>query len=630
MYSVHELEVYFNPENCFNYDSVQKESMETANEVKNVSVIGNAGSGKSVVGGRWLEVRQERDEKSIYLTMSRNLVEQKEYEFRRQRKIREEGNKLGMFARDLAMHSEIEFIAVHDYLYQHALEGTTDTLPDLKKTNLLSAQESFHLFHQACDMLPYGWNKLKDADNYPAKIILAWQIVHGVIKGCISGKLSLNYESKPVDNTQGLSIEECQRRIRKAGKIHISEEGLSFIYKHVLPAYQQLLKNENKLDDNDVARHVLRYCHPDDQYDAVFLDECQDLTEVEITAVCYLLKNATHKMMASDRCQMIQPTLFDPRQMITDANRINGIVEAPVSPSYLHYNYRSSSQIILFQNFITQWMAKHGTSLTLEEKEPIFSIESNKGNSPVWIKSTPDNIQQIKNLLKDLDDVQIKILLGNKELNGCPSDAIMEDKDLEDVYDCKGLEYPSVLLWNILSSASKSGAGSDWAWRLFYVGATRAQQRLLIFEESDTREIGEFLSNASDQGIIKKCENLLDNKPDSEVTWLERLQGWLSDTTAEDRLQVAENYRQSGRFLQAAKIYKNFVNDGYRDEYLFCMANHYLSSEVLSQDNEAIDKAMLCYIRLGDLANKEIDKLMRRDDISATNSLEGKLRFSLL
>ena len=121
----------------------------------------------------------------------------------------------------------------------------------------------------------------------------------------------------------------------------------------------------------------------------MFLDECQALTEVEITALCYLLKNATHKMMASDRCQMIQPTLFDPRQMITDANRINGIIEAPVSPSYLHYNYRSSYQIIAFQNFITQWMSKQGTSLTVEEKEPVSAIECNNGMYAIGFKSNP-------------------------------------------------------------------------------------------------------------------------------------------------------------------------------------------------------------------------------------------------
>lgn len=629
MYSAHEMEVYLDPENCFNYDNIQKESMETANEVRNVSVIGNAGSGKSVVGGRWLEVRQERNEKSIYLTMSRNLVEQKEHEFRKQEKIREEGNKLGLLAKSPVRHSEIEFISVHDYLYQHALKEMPDSFSQaLNEVDLLGAQESFRFFHQACNTVPHGWNKLKDADSYPAKVILAWQIVHGVIKGCISGKLSLDYQSKPVDEGHGLSIEECRKRIRKAGKIHISEEGLSFIYKHILPVYQQLLNQEKKLDDNDVARHVLHHCQPDNRYDAVFLDECQDLTEVEITALCYLLKNATHKMMASDRCQMIQPTLFDPRQMITDANRINGIIEAPVSPSYLHYNYRSSYQIIAFQNFITQWMSKQGTSLTVEEKEPVSAIESNKGMFPIWIKSNPSNIQQMESLLKELDDVQIKILLGSKALEGCSSDAVLGNRDLEDVYDCKGLEYPSVLLWNILSTAGRAGSGNDWPWRLFYVGATRAQQRLLIFEEADSGKIGEFLDTASSQGVIRKCENLLDIKPDSDMIWLEWLQGWLSDTTAEERLQVAENYRQSGRFLQAAKIYKHFVNEGYREEYLFCMANYYLSAEVLNQNDEAMDEALLCYIKLGDLAHKEIRSLLKREDVPSVTYLAGKIWLS--
>ena len=81
-----ELEACLIDKTHFNYDVHQLDIIKQSNQdicqdVCNISVVGNAGSGKSVIGSNWLQGRIKHHEACIYLTMSRNLTERMRNEY---------------------------------------------------------------------------------------------------------------------------------------------------------------------------------------------------------------------------------------------------------------------------------------------------------------------------------------------------------------------------------------------------------------------------------------------------------------------------------------------------------------------------------------------------------------------
>lgn len=112
-----------------------------------------------------------------------------------------------------------------------------------------------------------------------------------------------------------MSPAEYQRRLRREKKASQSTVLWETTLYRVYEKYQAYLHRHRLFDDNDMARLLLKSRmkpqRPYGVYGAVFVDECQDLTQMELLAIFHLLSGTRHKRMASDRCQMVQPTYFD-------------------------------------------------------------------------------------------------------------------------------------------------------------------------------------------------------------------------------------------------------------------------------------------------------------------------------
>ena len=335
--------------------------------------------------------------------------------------------------------------------------------------------------------------------------------------------------------------------------------------------YQRYLHRHKLLDDNDIARMLIRAretyssrgrCKPLPEYSAVFLDECQDLTQMELLAIFHLLQKSLTKRMASDRCQMVQPTYFNEGWMRTASNDYDRFLGKDIDlygckARFLHYNYRSSKSIIDFQNYIIQYFMESDI-MTLKQNE-MAEIKvpplTPAGVMPVWIKPGAENRRLLLDeLCSKLDASVLQTIFAFDNSVGKADFPDADTAAVTDVISCKGMEYPSVLLYNLLTETRFDPV---LAWKYFYVGATRGNRCIIIYEEAaaDGSRIYDFLNMAAELGLIECCDNLLDIAPDGQQTWLGYLYQCVTESIVESNLETAEHALNFGQYELAYNIY---------------------------------------------------------------------------
>ncbi len=536
----------------FVFDEDQKAIIESTEKAENLSVIGNAGAGKSVVGLKWLrEELKEPHHDALYLTMSENLAYTLAFTFDKEQM--EQGS---------ALPSKAEIRTTFDFLRAEVKEA----YPQIPEKKLLNAAQSFAAFvdfWQAEVDWTQFWNhkdKAFASQTEEMTRLSAWREIHGIIKGAVPEDVDYHRLDKIRPN---LSENEYQKRLQQEKKASRSTVLWETTLYRVYEKYQAYLHRHGLFDDNDMARLLLRKKRRHvKKYGAVFVDECQDLTQMELLAIFHLLDGTRRKRMASDRCQMVQPTYFDEGWMRTASNdydRAQGrkIEEMGLRPRFLHYNYRSSRSIIEFQNYLVQYFRRGGL-LTLRQdelKEIAVPPMTASGMKPVWVMASDKNREH---LIHDLwrkvpaSDLQtIFAFAGSQSKKDFPLTA--EDA-VTDIIHCKGMEYPSVLLYNILSETRDNPA---LAWKYFYVGATRGNACLIIYEEAAKpgTKLYEFLEDAAIEGLIDYTDDLLGKADYGEMTWLGYLYQSIHENTDENRMETAENALNFGQYELALSIY---------------------------------------------------------------------------
>lgn len=563
-------------------DDNQQYVKDTASVVQNLSIVGNAGSGKSIIGENWLRTRMANSSKVLYLTMSESLVQQRRF--------------INNMSGDSA--SKIDFETVYGFLLNHARKHGA------KAESYMDANKSFEFFKEAISKSNINFKALVNFPSEDDRIQFLWRKIHGQVKGCVPGRENLNYGKRKLQLQPFLSEKEYLQKERKAHRNteEQSSEIVDLIYKKVYVAYQQALKKANLADDNDLARYVLSKCPPVEIYSDVFIDECQDLTEVELLALFYMFRDCKHRLMASDRCQIVQPTFFKPGIMLqlaqsaTQAGSRNK--ENKSSEARFNHNYRSGKELVGFQNAIIHNI-NNSFRLTDEELRDIISFTS-KGKKPIWITASTANQQCLKNMLCEIQKGKLQLIYPHNDYHPDTElycKAFSEgDKAQEhsstDAVRCKGMEYRAVLLWKILGgNLSENSIYTEWAWRYFYVGATRAQQTLMIYEEDDNSAIADFLNKAAEEGIIDKCSDLEEECNKTGKTWLQYIWADLEEFADDDYLEQAESLIVHEEYDDAIEIYEmlNSAHPGmYDSEIARCHAYRLIKERNFSQAMEQI------------------------------------------
>lgn len=537
----------------FVFDDDQKAAMESAKRAENLSVIGNAGAGKSVIGLKWLrqELRQPHHD-ALYLTMSENLVYTLSFEFEKEQL--EDGKVLP---------SKAEIRTTFDFL-RAAVKAIHPEIPETQLLNAAQSYEAFSAFWaEHVDWTQFWHRKDPDFARQTEEMtrLAAWREIHGIIKGAVPEDIDYGRLQKI---REALSPAEYQDRLRREKKASRSTVLWETVLYRVYERYQQYLHRHHLFDDNDMARLLLKSTkHHEYPYGAVFVDECQDLTQRELLAIFHLLSGTRHKRMASDRCQMVQPTYFDEGWMRTTSNaydRAQGhhVEASGLRPRFLHYNYRSSRSIIDFQNYLVRYFRTAGL-LTLRQDEmheitvPPMTMQ---GMRPVWVAAGEKNRRLlIDELWRKVPQSDLQTIFAFEGARGRQDFPLTEEDAVTDILHCKGMEYPSVLLYDVLS---ETGGNPAMAWKYFYVGATRGNACLIIYEEDAVpgTKIYEFLEDAVCEGLIDYADDLTGKADYGEMTWLSYLYQGVRENVAENRLETAEHALNFGQYDLALRIYE--------------------------------------------------------------------------
>ena len=563
----------------YTYDDDQLDIMTQNERVNNISVVGNAGAGKSVIGINWmLEKMALPDQRCLYLTMSGNLVDMLIYQ------LSEFSNTANNFRESVATTA----------LYMKDM--FQECYPDIPEENLLDSVESYQVFCKFLDLKiteKFIFKLLKNksiCSHYksPEGRLMAWDDIHGIIKGGVPRQMEYNnLSSLPpyLDCNQFKDILRHEWRER-------NKAWFNFIYK-VFELYQDYLREQKLVDDNDMARMILNADNINLRtYDAVFIDECQDLTQVELLALFHLLQNARQKRLASDRCQVVQPTHFSESWMRTTINKYDEVLGKDVvnkhhRPFHLHYNYRSTKSIVDYQNNIIDYFKKQNNIHFKEEEVEHICVPdlAEQGNKPVWIVGNEKNKHMLLRLLHtQIIDGSLQVIVANHQ-----SKSVHDIKELKslraylvDVPGCKGMEYASVLMFNVLKDTDFD---TLQALRYYYVSATRAYRNLIIYEEAtgtDQASRTSLLKDAYEKGLIDCCKDLNDISPYSGELWKEYLLDTIGKVEDIVRQDEAKTALSAGRYQLA---YKLFMRDDDVDKNIlsYCQAGMFIDDN----DNKA-------------------------------------------
>lgn len=377
-----------------------------------------------------------------------------------------------------------------------------------------------------------GWTQRAQRSSSPTvrRITpeMAWHVVRTYIKG-------MRQES--ADYIDPVWYGELPKKHRT-----VTEETFLDIYKHVwVDWYETLCAKDKWWDDQDLARAVLDLETLDiSRYPAIFCDEAQDFTKVELELILRL--SLFHRRMvpafylhrvpfafAGDPFQTLNPTGFNWEavrasfhdNIVTQLARAR---EARLEFNYqeLAFNYRSNGGIVGIANLV---QLVRGVVFDMPNLHPQKAWSAGASAAPVWF-STED--PETRTGLRENPDLVILIpCQEGEEAQWVANDPILKDIALEDgqvtryvlsAVRAKGLEFPRVVLYGfgeacarehptllgLLDGSQKKVADADACLPLqyflnrLYVAVTRAQEQLVVVDTP--RGINQFWVHARDGG----------------------------------------------------------------------------------------------------------------------------------
>lgn len=352
-------------------------------------------------------------------------------------------------------------------------------------------------------------------DKYPADV--SWHVIRSYIKGS-SSELFL----EPDDYQH---IEQKQQSV--------SLETFRLVYEKVWEWYKGICNRHKLWDDQDLARLVLKEDLVRPQFAAIFCDESQDFTRLELEVILRLSlfsdkKIATHEIrripfvFAGDQFQTLNPTGFrweaTKAQFVEkfiytlDSNNLNRNTE--MNYKELSHNFRSAPPIVRFSNIIQGLRALLFKLTSLKPQIP-WSLENNTSHNAVMRFDI--NNQELWRTLKSFKDIVFIVpCLENEETDYIKNSPFLKNHiRIEDdgstsisvlsASRAKGLEFNRVVVVGFGSDSPKSledilkqyqhnadEMESDLSLQYFlnrlYVAVTRAKRQLIILDSEEGME----------------------------------------------------------------------------------------------------------------------------------------------
>lgn len=411
---------------------------------------------------------------------------------------------------------------------------------------------------------------------------LCWHIIRTFIKGYSLSGQDDGYMT-PDD------YQEVPRREQT-----ISHEVFSSIYKQVWPWYRQLTRNGH-WDDQDLIRRVLEVKgHDLPKYTAIFCDEAQDFTKLELLLIVQLSLFSECDLyppvpslpfaFAGDPFQTLNPTGF--RWESVKATFFDQVISSldpdrqlnlGMSFYELESNYRSSPAIVKMTNLIHLWrhLLFHIPKLkpqeawrpTFDSRHPQkfifgrrnFSPEALKRHiekSPIFIVpcEAGGELEYIRN-----DEFLAPLFPGASEEH--------PPKNVLSAIQAKGLEFPLVILYKFGEQFAREFGRSLWdCWTAdgehpleleyffnkLYVAASRGMSDLVVVDtEAGEQLLWQYATMTAENGESPELRRWLE-RVENRPLWEGHIGGigWgenLGDLDLDNRESQAKEFEENGR-----------------------------------------------------------------------------------
>jgi hypothetical protein len=289
-----------------------------------------------------------------------------------------------------------------------------------------------------------------------------------------------------------------------------SQERLIF-YRFVKHEYMEHLKTEQKFDDNDLARLLILHLFKSPsftKFEKVLVDEVQDLTELQISALIYLCKHPEGLFLAGDVSQVINPTFFHQGRLGFILNTIFGNLD--LTTLILNENYRNSENIVKVLDELLRIRRRTIGKYSYDIEEVSTSIEKKEGLPSLLNIDDKEIIEIIDNWI---DVPTVAIIVSSMTIKHALMQKLSIDANkvtnIYTVQEIKGQEFDKIIAYNIMSEYHefwttianqlvKKGTDEALQYRFYfntlYVAITRGRTNLYVYEDKKNLPILQELS----------------------------------------------------------------------------------------------------------------------------------------
>lgn len=204
--------------------------------------------------------------------------------------------------------------------------------------------------------------------------------------------------------------------------------------------------SENALYDPNLLAHQYRN-RAERKYDAVVVDEIQDLTNAELSLVLAVLKDPRGFLLCGDANQIVHPNLFAWSKVKSlFYSEETEAVSAPIH--VLEANYRSSRTVCEFANDLLKIKNARFGSVDRESTALVRPASDNEGR----VSGLVDKDSVVRELDKRLrGSAQVAVIVLTDDQKAAAKKKFSTPLVFA-IHEAKGLEYESVILYGLVST----------------------------------------------------------------------------------------------------------------------------------------------------------------------------------
>ncbi|MGY6529217.1 MAG: hypothetical protein ACXITR_04755 [Cyanobacterium sp.] len=521
--------------NLSKYSSVilskqQKEFIENNNSLP-IFLSGDRGTGKTTLSlyhalKKMNDYQHDTEYHIAYLTSTQN-----------------EQKRLTNLVKILNQHSSKQ-LQIKDY---HSFTKTFVAEKELKSKNQFLAQRQ---------ITEYKFKEYfcKEQTILSVDVDLLWKEINQLIKG----------SSKSLKNSQGL-ISYDDYLALKNQSVFPPNSNFNYIYKYA-SNYQQWLENNNYWDQIDLVQYILKKL-PDNysgEYDAIYLDDVQELSEIEIQLIFALLK--------IENKQEYIPQLFitgeDNSSLIRGSfnwGRVKKIaieeylkssqwkkIRPALEPKQINYNFCISDKINDLLNCIVEIVVKNEL-----EEDLIFQKNSSwliGDSKPLVISGLKGEILSQGNRFAGANAIVVKNLEDKEDLIPLfPQDS----ERILMVNELNNLLFDGVLVWRFFEGKENMSPHDLLEDKEFYqdlfIAIKSARKQLYFYDQNDVSFWNNSdLTNTIELGYPTELGCFFSEDEEDNIS--DTIQNYLQIGSYKAYKMCSQIYFQANDILGAAKI----------------------------------------------------------------------------